>query len=297
VTAERAGQGTASARAALAGNPSDGYGGAVLALTLEARRATATAWRSPRAETDPPSELVAATVARFATEVAPAAAGSTAVRFDTTIPRAVGLGGSSAIIVATLRALCELWSVQLAPMAMARLALSIEVDDLGIAAGLQDRIAQTHGGLTFMDFGTDPPAAAPLDRGRLPPLLVAWRVDSGGHSGDVHAPLRDRHANGDPVVLRCMQTLTRAARDAAAAIAAGDQETLCSSVDASFDARRSMLALDPRHVEMVEAARGAGAAANYAGSGGAIVAVCSDGSHRERVRIELQRISCEVLVV
>ena len=297
MTAERAGHGTAPARAALAGNPSDGYGGAVLSLTLDARRATATARRSPRVGTDPPSELVAATVARFATELAPAAAGSTAVRFETTIPRAVGLGGSSAIIVATLRALCDLWSVQLEPMAMARLALSIEVDDLGIAAGLQDRIAQTHGGLTFMDFGTDPPGAARLDRRRLPPLLVAWRADSGGHSGDVHAPLRDRHAEGDPVVLRCMQTLTRAARDAAAAIAAGDRETLCSSVDASFDARRSMLALDPRHVEMVEAARGAGAAANYAGSGGAIVAVCSDGSHRERVRTELRRISCEVLVI
>jgi glucuronokinase len=297
VSAEPTGHGTAFARAALAGNPSDGYGGAVLALALQARRATATAWRSDRAATEPPSELVAATVARFATELAPAAAGATAVRFETTIPRAVGLGGSSAIVVATLRALCELWSVELEPIAMARLALRIEVDDLGIAAGMQDRIAQTHGGLTFMDFGTDPPAAARLDGDLLPPLLVAWRADSGGHSGEVHAPLRDRHFDGEPAVLRAMRTLTRAAHDAAGAIAAGDHETLRSSVDASFDARRSMLALDPRHVEMIEAARAAGAAANYAGSGGAIVAVCDGHEHRVRVQGALGELGCETLEV
>jgi glucuronokinase len=297
VTAEPTGHGTAFARAALAGNPSDGYRGAVLAMTVDSRRATATAWRSRHPANEPPSELVAATVARFATELAPAAAGATAVRFETTIPRAVGLGGSSAIVVATLRALCELWSVALDPMAMAQLALAIEVDDLGIAAGLQDRIAQTHGGLTFMDFGADPPAARALDRDLLPPLLVAWRADSSGHSGEVHAPLRDRHADGEPLVLSSMEVLTRAAHDAAAAIAAGDHATLCASVDASFDARRAMLTLDPRHVEMIERARDAGAAANYAGSGGAIVAVCADHDHRRRVDALLRRIACETLAI
>jgi glucuronokinase len=203
------------------------------------------------------------------------------VRWETTVPRAVGLGGSSAIVVATLRALGELWSVALEPMAMAQLALSIEVEDLGIAAGLQDRIAQTHEGLTFMDFGADPPHARRLNTTALPPLLVAWRPDSGGHSGAVHAPLRDRYAQGDPAVLHAMGRLTDAGHGAARAIAAGDHDALRSCVDASFDARRSMLELDARHVEMIETARAAGAAANYAGSGGAIVAVCADPEHRD----------------
>src|SRR3984885_596281 len=187
----RVGLGGGFARAALAGNPSAGYGGAVLALALPTRRATARAWRVRASAVDPPSELVTATVARFASEHAPVARETTDVSWQTTIPRGVGLGGSSAIVVAVLRALCDLWSVTLEPLAMAELALSIEVDDLGIAAGLQDRIAQTHEGLTFMDFGAPGPATVqPLDPRRLPPLLVAWRPESGGHSGDVHAPLR-----------------------------------------------------------------------------------------------------------
>jgi glucuronokinase len=294
----RPGSGVALARAALAGNPSDGYGGAVLALTLPARRATARASHAHAAIVDPPSELVEATVARFASQYAPAARDATAVSWETTIPRAVGLGGSSAIVVAVLRALVALWSVPLQPLAMAELALRIEVDDLGIAAGLQDRIAQTHEGLTFMDFGCSGPASVrPLDPARLPPLLVAWRAGSGGHSGEVHAPLRDRHADGEPVVLDAMRALAGAAHDAARAISDGDHAALCASVDASFDARQSMLTLDRRHVAMIECARAAGAAANYAGSGGAIVAVCTDAAHRARVRGALARISCETLVV
>jgi hypothetical protein len=75
MTAERAAEGTAFARAALAGNPSDGYGGAVLALSLPAKQAIAIAHRSERPVIDPPSDLVAATVARFARELAPAAGG------------------------------------------------------------------------------------------------------------------------------------------------------------------------------------------------------------------------------
>jgi galactokinase/mevalonate kinase-like predicted kinase len=280
----RVGRGVASARAALAGNPSDGYGGAVLALALPARRATARAWRSEAALVDPPSELVTATVARSAAELGPAGRDVASVAWDTSIPRAVGLGGSSAIVVATLRALCDLWSVALEPLAMAELALSIEVDELGIAAGLQDRIAQTHDGLTFMDFGRSSPATVrTLDPALLPPLLIAWQTDSGGHSGEVHAPLRHRHADGEPVVLDAMRALTNAAHDAARAVSDGDHAALRTNVDASFDARRSMLALDPRHVEMIETARAAGAAANYAGSGGAIVAVCLDAGHRTRV--------------
>ena len=75
--------------------------------------------------------LLDATVARFHRDLAPDRV-TTQARFATTIPRSVGLGGSSAIVIATLRALCELHRVTLTRDTMAALALSIEVDDLGI---------------------------------------------------------------------------------------------------------------------------------------------------------------------
>ena len=54
--------------------------------------------------------------------------------------------------------------------------------------------------------------------------------------------------------------------------------------------------LDPRHEAMVHAARGAGASANYAGSGGAIVGTLPpDGL--EPVAGALRALDCEVIAL
>ncbi len=221
------------------------------------------------------------------------------MQWTTSIPRGVGLGGSSAIVIATLRALAGLYAVSLVDAELAELALAVEVEELGIAAGLQDRVAQAYEGLTFMDFA--PSAGGPahenryerLDPALLPPVVVAWRTDAGSESGAVHAPLKARHAQGEPVVLESLAELGELAHRARAALLAGDQPELARCVDQSFDARRRMLALDPRHLEMIECARAHGAAANYAGSGGAIVAVCADSDQHTRVSRALRGLRCE----
>jgi shikimate kinase len=93
--------GSAHARAALAGNPSDGFAGAVLASCIGELRAWARAEHAIEAGSDPPSVLVDAAIARFGR-------GPCAVRWGTDVPREVGLGGSSAIVTAAVRALCAL---------------------------------------------------------------------------------------------------------------------------------------------------------------------------------------------
>jgi glucuronokinase len=285
----------AHARVALAGNPSDGYGGSVVACTLADLGVQAIARPARAIDVTPSSELVRVTIIRFASDLHPAAA-RTEVRWSTSIPREVGLGGSSAIVIATLRALCALYRVRLAEAEMAELALAIEVEELGITAGLQDRVAQCFGGLTFMDFDPRHRSYERLDPKRMPPLVVAWRSDAGTESGSVHASLRERYERGEPVVVESLRELGRLGRAARAAIDSGDSEELGRCVDQSFDARQRMLPLDPRHVEMIDCARRSGASANYAGSGGAIVAVGANLDHRARVERELRRVGCRTLV-
>lgn len=287
-------RGEAPARAALAGNPSDGYGGAVLALAFRERRAVAEIRPGRAGEHAPDSDLIRATIARFAREHAPAAAGCS-ISWSTTIPRSVGLGGSSAIVISVLRALCDAHGVSLAPAALAELALAVEVEELGIAAGLQDRAAQAHGGLTFMEFGGPEPAYETLAPALLPPLVVAWRCEASGESGAVHAPLRTRFERGEPAVVAGLHELGELARRARTALAEHDHDTFGRCVDASFDVRRRIVDLDPRHTEMVHTARAAGARANYTGSGGAIVAVCRDEAHRADVAARLAALGCETL--
>jgi glucuronokinase len=287
-------RGTACARAALAGNPSDGYGGAVLAITVAGLSAEAWADRSAGV-IDPPSELVAATVRRFARSFAEDAA-RTGVRWRTSVPRGVGLGGSSAIVISSLRALCELHGVALLPADLASFALEVETEELGIAAGLQDRVAQAHGGLTFMQFGPDR-RYEQLPPRLLPPLLIAWRPEAAQESDDVHRSLRARFERGEGRVWQAMTELAGLARTARGALLAGDRERFGDGVDGSFDARRRMLTLDSRHLEMVERARELGASANYTGSGGAIVAACRDQRHLQRISSGLRQIGCETLPV
>ena len=271
-------EGHAAARAALAGNPSDLYGGAVLAVTLPSPGAQVVAEPADELLVEPPNPLVEAGARRL---------GVTArIAWSTTIPRSVGLGGSSALVIATLRALREM-----EPAELAELALAIEVEDLGIAAGPQDRYAQAYGGLTFMEFAGEPPECEPLDPSLLPPLVVAWREAAAEGSGAVHGRLR-KAADEEP-----LRRLAQSARTARYALVDRDLGKFARCVDASFDARRELMVLDPRHVEMIEAARAAGASANYTGSGGAIVAVCEDQGHREAVENGLRAIGCEALAM
>ena len=81
--------------------------------------------------------------------------------YDTTIPRCVGLSGSSAIIVAAFRCLMKHFDTSLEALGIAQdvfpsLILNIEKNELKISAGLQDRVIQTYGGLVHMDFSSSP---------------------------------------------------------------------------------------------------------------------------------------------
>src|SRR5436305_4037550 len=119
------GEGRASARTALVGNPSDGYGGAMLAAALPAFSARATATGGGGGTITPGSSLIAAAVARFARDLDPAAANAD-IAWETTIPRSVGLGGSSALVIAVARALCALHGVTLEGMPLASFAYTVE---------------------------------------------------------------------------------------------------------------------------------------------------------------------------
>lgn len=199
--------GTAFARAALVGNPSDGYGGRTISFAFRDFSARAVVYEWPRVEIIPgPSdqvtfgsvdELVAdveangyygglrltkAAIVRFAAwcrERSIALEPSFSIRYESSIPRGVGLGGSSAIVTAVLRGLCEFYEVEIPPEELPSVALSAETEELDTAAGLQDRVAQAYEGLTYMDFDRalvaerGHGAYEPLDPGLLPPVLIA----------------------------------------------------------------------------------------------------------------------------
>ncbi len=293
------------ARAALAGNPSDGYGGAVLSVPVPTRSATVhlTAGDARPVEA---VDLVDATIRRHGRHV-----GGTprpcSIDVTTTIPRSVGLAGSSAIVIALLRALQRHAGLApLPPEELASLALSVEVDELGFAAGLQDRVVQSYGRPMFMQFGpTHTGEVAGLVTGtyemlRRPIpgwLTVAVRSSESEASQTVHQSLRDRYQAGDRSITAAMAELGSMAVTAAAAIDAGDTAALGRAVDRTFDLRTSIMELRSGQVEMVMEARRAGAYANFAGSGGAVTVLALDEATSRAAAERLIAIGCEIIDV
>jgi glucuronokinase len=311
------------------GNPSDGFGGAVIAATVANFAARVVVYEWPELEILPAQEdrcrfaslsqfvddvhahgyegglrLVKAAVKRFAdhcrqsgAEVDP----TFVIRYESSIPRQVGLAGSSAIVMATLLALREFHGHGPADRELPSLALSVETDELGIPGGLQDRVVQAHGGLLFMDFARGPdgePGGADyerLDPGLLPDLYVAYLGAAAESSAVTHSDLRRRFDAGDPAVRSAMRRLAELAREGREHLVAHDHDGFAQLMDAGFDVRRSVCDLDPRHVRMIEVARSVGAAATFAGSGGAIVGVCDGPEQRAALSRALTREGCIVI--
>lgn len=213
--------------------------------------------------------LIGASIRRFRSDVATVPSGHT-IEFESSIPRSVGLAGSSAIVIATLRCLCAETGVQLEPVELAQLAHTIERTDLGIAGGWQDQMVQAHGFSALMDFaGTPSISKLQFTTTRTIPVYVAWSAAAGESSGVSHRALRERPAPDEGVVRAFAETAIIAAES----LASGDVHSLKQAIDESFDLRAELMTLNPVQRQMVVDARERGACANYTGSGGAIVGV------------------------
>ena len=226
------------------------------------------------------------------------------LRYATSIPRQVGMAGSSAIVVATLRALKNFYDIDIPKRVLPSLVLSIERDQLGIPAGLQDRVAQVYEGCTYMNFaketmktedgfvvGEYEDLPVPL----LPPLYVSYATDCSEPTEVFHNNLRFRYDQGEPAVISAMQRCAELTVEAKNALLSGHRELLPDLLDANFDIRRSICQLPKDQILMVETARSCGASANFAGSGGAIVGTYSDEAAFVKLKEEMQKIGCETI--
>jgi glucuronokinase len=299
----------AFARAGLLGNPSDGYHGKTVSFSVRNYWAEVVLyeWDSveivlaadDRAKFDSVHELardvrlhgyyggirlIKATIKRFVEHCQARGVAlhdrKFSVRYQTTIPRQVGLAGSSAIIVATLRCLMEFYDVQLPLEAQPMFVLLVEQEELGITVGLQDRVIQVYEGLVYMDF--DPGGEhlvdglrcyryEPMDPALLPTLYVAHHETLGEPTEVFHNNIRERFNRGDQAVVGAMTRFAELAASGREALLAHDTERLARLIDANFDTRRGIYRLPQWQVDMVETARRCGASAKFAGSGGAIL--------------------------
>lgn len=202
------------------------------------------------------------------------------VRYQTNIPRQVGMAGSSALITATLRCLMGFYGIEIPREAQPSLVLSVEKEELGIGAGLQDRVIQAYEGVVYMDFdvahehlvgGMKAYHYEPLSPDLLPPLYVAYHSTLSEPTEVFHNDIRGRFDRGEAQVVNAMKHFAELAAWGREALLKRDTKRLAELMDENFNTRRSIYNLAPWQIQMVEVARQCGASAKFAGSGGAII--------------------------
>jgi glucuronokinase len=320
----------AYARAGLLGNPSDGYFGKTISIIIRNFGAHVSLYESPELHIEPQetdinvfrnihhlletvqmsgyyggSRLIKATIKKFIEYCEwhgiRLPIKNFTIRYNSSIPRQVGLAGSSAIVTATMRALMQFYDVKIPLEILPTLVLSTEVDELGIQAGLQDRVIQTYEGCVYMDFEKDYLEShnhgkyEKLDPSHLPNLYIAYKIDLSKVSGKVLSPLRARYDQGDSKVIKTLNRIAAIAEEGREAILAKNADRLFELMNENFDCRSKIIAISESNKELVHTARGCGASAKFTGSGGSIIGIYQDDTMLRKLVIQLNKINARVI--
>lgn len=322
----------AYARAGLIGNPSDGYFGKTISVILRNFEARVTCYESPRLSITPRwrdrlefesveslvedvqlhgyyggIRLVKAAIKRFRDycrehEIHLRKHNFT-IEYDTNIPVRVGLAGSSGIITATMRALMSFYGVQVPKPDLPNLILSVELDELGIGAGLQDRVIQVYEGVVCMDFNRKHMQQhgygvyEPLDAKLLPPLFVAYHDNLAEGTEVTHNDLRSRYSRGDRQVLDGMTKFAELTQQARGRILAGQGATIGPLMDDNFNLREQLCRISEGNRRLIDIGRHLGASVKFAGSGGAVIGTYDgDPGRRERIKQAYERFGASFFI-
>ena len=317
-------------RAALIGNPSDGYFGKTIAFVFSNFHAKVQLYHTPELEIVPERMDIDrfSTIEELASQVANNGyyggirlikasikvfyhycrsnnivldKRNFTVRYSSNIPLRLGLAGSSAIITACFKALMAFYGVTILKPVLANLILSVENNELGILAGLQDRVAQVYETPIFMDFAKSLMEKqgygnyTPLEVCDFPPLYIAFRRNLSEGTEILHNNLRARYNIGEQAVIDAMTEWSQLTEQFMVALKSGDQTLMAQLINRNFDLRRSLVPIEPGNIEMVELARSTGASAKFTGSGGAIIGTYTDDAMFERLKSVLHTKGIEVL--
>lgn len=320
----------AFARAGILGNPSDGYFGKIIAVTIkdfEARvfcdeshelmiqshRDDIPVYKNIQAFAERVElygyyggvRLVEAAIKKlyeFCQEHGiPLQNKNFTIRYSSGIPRQLGLGGSSAIITAAFRALMEFYSVEIPVEILPTLILEAERDELGINAGFMDRVVQVYEGCIYMDL--DEKIVREKGHGTyerlspkfLPKLYLAYKPALGKVSGRVLNDIRQSYDRGDPFVRDILRRIAEKAELGKEALLKKDHEIFHRLMDENFDLRSQIMKISAGNMEMIRTARACGASAKFAGSGGSIIGMYEGEEMYARLQSELSGIGAKVI--
>ena len=319
-------------RAALIGNPSDGYFGKTIAFVFSNYQASIQLYETPELNFIPSSRdyttfknladldqkitsfgyyggirLLKAAARQFylyckESGLSPEKQNFT-IRYESDIPNRLGLAGSSAIITAAMRAMFQYYGMSITNAELANLVLKTEQNELSIPAGLQDRVAQAYNTPVFMDFNRE--HMEKFGYGIYQPITIpdglnfyiGYRTDLAEGSEILHSRLREDYNAGNPIVMDAMREWADLTTRMLTALQEKNHQQIGELINRNFDLRCEVCAgsVSEKNRRMVELARECGASAKFTGSGGAIVGTYKDDAMFEKLRSKLQSYHIQII--
>jgi D-glycero-alpha-D-manno-heptose-7-phosphate kinase len=222
----------------------------------------------------------------------------------TDCPPGSGLGASSTMVVALIGAFERWLRLGLDRYEVARLAVEVEREDLGIQGGRQDQYCAAFGGFNFMEFTAAESLVNPL---RLPPefvseleyALVLAYTGTSRLSSDIIADQARNYAERREDPVRAMEATKALASEMKRLLLKGDFRGFGEALDAAWAVKKRMSAkITSPHLDAVyDAARAAGALGGKisGAGGGGFMFFFTDFDRRHRVVEALEREGAEVV--
>jgi D-glycero-alpha-D-manno-heptose-7-phosphate kinase len=220
-------------------------------------------------------------------------------------PPGSGLGSSSTMVVAMIKAYTEWLNLPLGEYDIAALAYQIERDDLGLAGGKQDQYAATFGGFNFMEFHQDDRVIVnPLRlkrwiRNELENSLVLYYTGISRESANIIRQQIQSTKAGNAKNLESMHDLKTQAVKMKEALLIGDFKRFADCLAESWKAKKNAAdaisnpAIDGLYDYMMENGGSAGKISG-AGGGGFMMCFC-DPCNRMKLIGALKKLGGTVL--
>lgn len=292
---------TAPGRAGIIGNPTDGYGGSMIACAIENRAfaeieasnklivesdrdRTSLTWRNDFKNQGDDFDIVRSILRYHRLYDLKAH-----IRFWSSIPVQAGMAGSTALLSAIQSAILAFIGVRHHPYHLAELNRVIELNYMKCQCGYQDAYMTTFGGLNYLDFrgkeyykeldrevyATVEPLGAFVEE--LPFVIAHTGIKH--HSGNFHRPLRERWLEGDKAVVSGYEEISYIARQGKKALLSYDWDELAYLMNKNHEIQDSLSDSGKQNNHMIKVAKENGALAaklSGAGGGGTIIALTMD---------------------
>jgi D-glycero-alpha-D-manno-heptose-7-phosphate kinase len=204
------------------------------------------------------------------------------------VPPGTGLGSSSAVTVALVKAISTTCGARLSPAQLAELACEIEIKKLGKPIGVQDQYAAAFGGFNWMTFSPAGVQVEPLNIptevvARLESNLLLMFTDSSHDSAEILSHQTKSSRDQDPIVIESLKAVHELALQAREYLLKGEVDQFGKLLDQAWQRKKRFApgVSNERIDRCYQLARQNGALGGKitgAGGGGFLMLYCHEGA-------------------